>query len=102
MFATGLDQIITAQQVILALCGVIIAVSTAAAAIKKMVVDPFIHQDQARIDRALEPVMAQLEDIEVNVADIRHEVNDNNGNSLKDAVKGLRREFDEYRKANPR
>lgn len=44
------------------------------------------------MDSKLTPIEEKLEDIEADVADIRHEVNTNNGKSLKDVVLSMRTE----------
>lgn len=45
---------------------------------------PFLRALDKRINAAVTPLLQKLEDIEADVADVRHEVNNNSGNSLKD------------------
>lgn len=75
------------------------AVGTMLAFAKAWIVDPIAHRVSDMMDEKLEdnrtvmtgkidekllPVQNKLEDIEADVADIRHEVNANGGKSLKD------------------
>ena len=44
---------------------------------------PFLRALDRRIANIVMPMLHKLEDIEADVADVRHEVNNNSGNSLK-------------------
>lgn len=66
---------------------------------------PFLAALDRRVRQLVEPIVEKLEDIEADVADVRHEVNTNNGRSLKDValrtsgeVETLRARFDDHLK----
>ncbi len=70
--------------------GLLASTGAALAMLHRWAWSPFVAADERRAkaldDAALKPVLERLEDIEVFVTDIRHEVNHNNGKSLKDVV----------------
>lgn len=70
--------------------GLIGSTGAALAVLHRFAWGPFVAADERRaealIAKALKPVVEKLEDIDAAVTDVQHEVNHNNGKSLKDLV----------------
>lgn len=70
--------------------GLLASTGAALAMLHRWAWSPFVAADERRAkaldEQALRPVLERLEDIDAFVLNINHEVNHNNGKSLKDVV----------------
>jgi hypothetical protein len=93
-------------QVLIWFASIVLATGTILGFIKVWVVNPLSNgldervteRVSAQLDDKLAPITSTLEEIKSDVVDIRHEVNMNSGQSLKDQVIGLRGDLEEHRR----
>lgn len=106
MFAVDIPEF-SAWQMFLSITLFLGSIATMLAFGKTWIVNPIVNKINELMDEKLEdnrtimntkmderlaPVYEKLEDVEADVADIRHEVNTNNGQSLKDVAIGTRQD----------
>jgi hypothetical protein len=85
-----------ARDFLLAAAGLVASVTVVVAGSRAWFVNPLLKgidlRAEKRINLALAPLEAKLDDLSVDILDIRHEVNTNRGKSLKDTVMSTREE----------